>query len=54
MNSSEREAMRQALKRRTAELENDPEKARRQLISEGLYDQDGRLTPRYGGRGEDN
>ena len=53
MNSSEREAMRQALRRRTAALGNDPEKARRQLIAEGLYDQAGRLMPQYGGREDD-
>ena len=49
MNDQEREAVRAMLRRRSAERTGTREEARQWLISEGLYEDDGRLKPVYGG-----
>ena len=50
MNESERQAIREMLKRRSDEKTRTADLARQWLIDEGLYDSDGDLKPQYGGQ----
>ena len=52
MNEIERQAIRAMIRRRSEERGSTPDSARDWLISEGLYDQSGRLMPQYGGATE--
>jgi len=49
MDETEREALRQMLRRRAAAKTRTPDMARRWLIEEGLYSEAGDLLPQYGG-----
>ncbi|MGE3303615.1 MAG: hypothetical protein AB7M12_10930 [Hyphomonadaceae bacterium] len=49
MNNSDRRALQEMLKRRADQNTETPEAARDWLIKEGLYDDDGKLLPQYGG-----
>ena len=54
MNETERSAIREMLRRRSAERAGDPDLAKQWLIEEGLYDDQGRLHPQYGGQTDGN
>jgi len=49
MNNSDRKLLQELLKRRAAERADTPQAAREWLIQEGLYDDDGKLLPQFGG-----
>jgi hypothetical protein len=53
LNDADRKALRELLVRRTLANTASPETAREWLIEQGLYDDDGTLTPQFGG-GDEN
>jgi hypothetical protein len=54
MDETEREALRQMLRRRAEARTQTQEMARRWLIDEGLYSEAGELLPQYGGQERKN
>lgn len=53
MNETEREAVHEMLRRRSARRADTPGNARQWLIEEGIHNDDGKLSPRYGGSASD-
>ena len=54
MTQAQRAAIRDALSRWTEEATVTKEAAREHLIREGFYTSDGKLTPPYGGKADDD